>query len=509
MRFLIVSMALLPIITWATLPPPEGSYNILFLLPYTTRSHRILHMSLATALADRGHKITMLTNQIPSDNHPNISEFTHNIKETDIDAVNAFEYYEAPEKFLILFRETYNALGKGLYQIQEVKELYEKRKEFDLIVVDSILNDVVYPFVHEMPFITITGLGAEEMHSAVMGNVLNPSYTVALTVDFTIPMTLIQRAINILESIKFAFFFRKWLCIPELQAEISKQFPNLPRLEELERNVSLSLLNTHYSMDTTQPLLPSQIEVGCMHCQPRRPLPQDLAQWIEEAEHGVIYFNLGSVTQGAFLTDEYRNIFLKTFAKMKQRIIWKFEKNLEGCPDNVLIRKWLPQQDILAHPKVKVFITHGGLLSSQETIYHSTPVIPIPVFLDQPKVAAKMQKSGFGIVLKLKELTVPLLVETLNEVISNPKYAQAISQASHLLHDQKETPIDRAVWWTEYVIRHQGAPSLRCPGADLSWIEYLCLDILFLAHLVVFTFFWAAKNFLAIAWRVNMKEKKE
>ncbi|XP_076065862.1 UDP-glycosyltransferase UGT5-like [Oratosquilla oratoria] len=509
MRSLIVLTVLLPILTWATLPPPQGSYNILFIFPHTTKSHWILHMSLATALADRGHKITMISNHPPSNKHPNISEINHNIEEIDLDNFNVFEFESSPESFFSYFIHTYQVLGEKMYKIQEVKELYNKRKEFDLIVIDSYVNEVAYPFAYEMPFITITGLGIEEIHSAVMGNVINPSYVPSTNVDFTYPMTLIQRAINVFESIKFSFYHRKVYSIPTLQAEITKHFPDLPPIEELERNVSLSLFNTHYSQDMTQPLLPSQIDVAGMHCRPARPLPQALAQWIEEAEHGVIYFSLGSIVRGEFLPVKYRNIILEAFAKMKQRIIWKFEKNLEGCPDNVLIQKWLPQQDILAHPNVKVFITHGGLLSSQETIYHGTPIVALPVFYDQPKVAAKMENAGFGIRLDWEKLTVPLLIETLNEVIDNPKYAQATSQASLLFRDQMDTPINRAVWWTEYVIRHQGAPALRCPGADLSWIEFLCLDVLFLAHLVVFTLFWGAKKLLAIACRDNKKEKEE
>ncbi|XP_076042289.1 UDP-glycosyltransferase UGT5-like [Oratosquilla oratoria] len=506
---LVVLMALLPILSSASLPPPEGSYKILFLLPYTTRSHRILHRTLATNLADRGHQITMLTNQAPSSKHPNIHEFTHGIREADYDSFNVFEYLKeneesfAPSAFII------ETLGRKLYHIQEVKDIYNKRKEFDLIVIDSYMNDVVYPFVHEMPFIVLCGMGLEPMHSAVMGNVLNPAYTPSMQYLWNHPLSLIQRAVNIYGSINFGFIYKHRETVPVAQAEIDKHFPGLSPLLELEKNVSLSLINSHYSLDMTQPLLPSQIEVGAMHCRPGKPLPKDVAQWIEEAEHGVIYFSLGSVHRGEFLPVNYRNIVIEAFTQMKERVIWKFEKELEGLPDNVLIRKWLPQQDILAHPKVKVFITHGGLLSSQETIYHSKPVLVIPIYFDQPKVAAKLQRAGFGITLNLKELTVPLVVDSLNEIINNPKYAEAVGQASLLLRDQKETPIDRAVWWTEYVIRHRGAPALRSPGADLSWIEYLCLDVLVLVHVGTFTLFWVSKKLLALACRVNKKKKTE
>lgn len=41
-------------------------------------------------------------------------------------------------------------------------------------------------------------------------------------------------------------------------------------------------------------------------------------------------------------------MFLRVFKKLKQRVIWKWEDDhLAGKPDNVMIGKWLPQNDIL------------------------------------------------------------------------------------------------------------------------------------------------------------------
>ena len=47
------------------------------------------------------------------------------------------------------------------------------------------------------------------------------------------------------------------------------------------------------------------------------------------------------------------------------------------------------------------------------------------------------------------------------------------------------TPQERAVFWTEYVIRHRGAPQLRSPAARLSWVEFLMLDVLVILVLVL------------------------
>ena len=70
-------------------------------------------------------------------------------------------------------------------------------------------------------------------------------------------------------------------------------------------------------------------------------------------------------------------------ARLEQRVVWKWEREMEDVPSNVLISPWLPQPALLAHPKVVVFLTHGGAGSLQETICHRTPIVGIPVHGDQ------------------------------------------------------------------------------------------------------------------------------
>lgn len=106
--------------------------------------------------------------------------------------------------------------------------------------------------------------------------------------------------------------------------------------------------------------MPGIVQIGGAHIKSPKPLPSDLQQYINESEHGVIFFSLGSFLQSSEMPKEKIEILLNAFSKLKQRVIWKFEDESYKVPPNVLVKKWLPQSDILAHPNIVLFITHGG-----------------------------------------------------------------------------------------------------------------------------------------------------
>ncbi|KAJ8928781.1 hypothetical protein NQ314_018639 [Rhamnusium bicolor] len=74
----------------------------------------------------------------------------------------------------------------------------------------------------------------------------------------------------------------------------------------------------------------------------------------------------------------------------------------------------------LTHPNTKLFITHGGLLSTIETVYHGVPVLAIPIFGDQKMNAARAEMNGFGISLSFSAITEEKLSEALNKLLNDP-----------------------------------------------------------------------------------------
>ena len=73
------------------------------------------------------------------------------------------------------------------------------------------------------------------------------------------------------------------------------------------------------------------------------------------------------------------------------QIIWKYKgPKPEGFGKNILTLPWIPQNDLLAHPSNRLFVTHCGISSTYEAAIHGVPVVAIPLNLDQPANAEKL-----------------------------------------------------------------------------------------------------------------------
>lgn len=176
---------------------------------------------------------------------------------------------------------------------------------------------------------------------------------------------------------------------------------------------------------------------------------------------------------------EQKQVFLDTFRQIKHPVIWKWdEESIPNLPENVILSKWLPQQDLLAHPNLRVFVTHGGLLSVQEALYHRTPLVGIPLGNDQKPNLLRAEKRGFALMLDWISLNSTEFLLAINTAMHDPELRENMNAMAELFVDARDTPLVRAVWWVEYVIRYEGAHFLRPHSLDLAWYQYHLLDVI-------------------------------
>jgi len=209
---------------------------------------------------------------------------------------------------------------------------------------------------------------------------------------------------------------------------------------------------------------PNLVYCGMMQCREARPLPQDLQKYMDEATEGVLLVSFGSVLQGSQVPPEKQAALLAAFGGLKERVLWKWEaETMHGKPDNVMLKTFLPQQDLLAHPNLRGFVTHAGYLSFEEALCHKTPMIATPICYDQFANAEEIEKLGIGKSIKFTDITGPKLSELLDQVLHQPEFGARARQVGAALSPWEEMvgPVDRAVWWLEHITKNPGVYTMK------------------------------------------------
>lgn len=300
-------------------------------------------------------------------------------------------------------------------------------------------------------------------------------------------MNFLQRVSN---TVNFYIerFFQHFVHFPRQRELYAKHFPNAKRsFDEVYQNFSLIFMNQHVTSASSRPMMPNMIEIGGIHVDEPKPLPHDMQQFLDSAEHGAIFFSMGSVIQAFKWPEEKREALVRVFSKLKQKVIWKYEnETLPNKPDNVMISKWLPQSDILAHPNIKFFISHCGLLGTTEALHRGVPMLGFPVYADQMMNMAKTVARGSGVQVNFDDITEQAVSDAINELLSNPKYRENAQLISQRFKDRPMTPKQTVVFWTEYLARNKGAPYLSGRGKKLSFAELHLVDVhLFLIVMIL------------------------
>uniref|UniRef100_A0A8C4PRI4 UDP-glucuronosyltransferase n=1 Tax=Equus asinus TaxID=9793 RepID=A0A8C4PRI4_EQUAS len=237
---------------------------------------------------------------------------------------------------------------------------------------------------------------------------------------------------------------------------------------------------------------------------------QELEEFVQSSgKDGVVVFTLGSMIQN--LTEEKSSMIASALAQIPQKVLWRYTgKKPDTLGPNTQLYDWIPQNDLLGHPQTRAFITHCGTNGIYEAIYHGVPMVGIPVFGDQFGNIARVKAKGAAVEVDLHAMTTSDLLNALKTVINNPSYKENAMRLSRIHHDQPMKPLDRAVFWIEFVMCHKGAKHLRPASYDLTWYQYRSLDVIgFLLACVATIMFLVTKCCLFCCWKFGKTGKKK
>uniref|UniRef100_A0A8D2JS83 UDP-glucuronosyltransferase n=1 Tax=Sciurus vulgaris TaxID=55149 RepID=A0A8D2JS83_SCIVU len=335
-----------------------------------------------------------------------------------------------------------------------------------------------------------------------------PSYVPVSMGGLTDRMTFLERVKNVMLTLFFDIVLQQY----------DSQFWNQFYGEALGRPTTLCetmgkteiwLIRTYWDFEFPRPYLPNFEFVGGLHCKPAKPLPEEMEDFNQSSgEDGVLVFSLGFLIKN--LTEEKAN-FIASALHCLSQVLWRYKgKKPATLGANTRIFDWLPQNDLLGHPKTKAFITHGGTNGIYEAIYHGIPMVGIPMFADQPDNIAHMKAKGAAEEVNFNTMTSADLLSALRTVIYQPSYKENAMRLSRIHHDQPIKPLDRAVFWIEFVMRHKGAKHLRPASHDLTWFQYHSLDVIgFLLACVATVIFTVTKCCLFSCQKIGKTGKKK
>ncbi|CAN9501851.1 unnamed protein product [Ophioblennius macclurei] len=383
------------------------------------------------------------------------------------------------KRFFAMISQAHQLWAEAFITMMEDENLHRRltNSKYDLVITDPAMGPGLFLAKYlKLPLVlNVRWIPSGEGHLAIAPSPL--SYIPMPGSGFTDKMDFIQRVKNVL-FYGLTQFQGKVMVEPSYDIVREKLFKGGADLDSLLQEADIWLFRSDFVFEYPRPTMPNIVYIGGFQCKPAQPLPADLEAFVQSAgKDGVIIMTLGTLVNALPL--DVADAVASVFAKLPQKVIWRHK----GTPpstlgNNTLIVDWMPQKDLLGHPQIKLFVAHGGTNGVQEAIYHGVPVLGIPLFFDQYDNLLRLRDRGAAKIIELADLNAESFRQGIQEVLHTDGYRSNIQRMSRLHRDQPMGPMDRAVFWVEYVIRHKGAPHLRTEAYKMPWYAYYSLDVL-------------------------------
>ncbi|XP_008548642.1 UDP-glucosyltransferase 2 [Microplitis demolitor] len=455
--------------------------KILGIFPYPGKSHFVMIGALMKELAHRGHQVDVI-------GHFPLNKPVENYRDLTIQGsrfllVNNLTYETTVELNSLALNSVVEILGTGVCDLLShdvFQKLIKNPQSYDILIIEVNFADCYLAFGQHLntPVVGVLTGKIDEWLIEPFGIPYNPSFTRSSHSGLTKQKTFFERLENFF---LYVFTTSKIKYYMEAETEhVQKYFGRkLNSISDLYKDVSLLLINWHHSLDIL-PSPPGIVEVAGLHVHDSgQEISSDIKLWLDNSHDGFVYFSFGSMVKLETFPHNILDAFYKMFDRIAPvRVLLKvadIDNMPAGIPKNVKLSTWLPQIAILKHKNIKVFITHGGLMGTQEAITYGVPMVGIPIFRDQFINLHAFEQRKIAIVVKLDELTADSLTNAVNIILHDPTYTENVKKMSSLFLDRPMSPMDTAVYWIEYAARHGNV--LKSPGSELSWWQNYFFDI--------------------------------
>ncbi|XP_041119020.1 2-hydroxyacylsphingosine 1-beta-galactosyltransferase-like isoform X2 [Polyodon spathula] len=495
-------------LTWAA--------KIVVVPPIMFESHLYIFKTLASALHQEGHDAVFLVSEgreVPPSHHYRFQRYPGIFNSTTAD-----DFLQSKMKNIFSGRLTALELFDILEHYSQNCDLMVgnqnlmsrlREEDFDLVLVDpnEMCGFVIAHLLGVRYAVFSTGL----WYPAEVGAPAPLAYVPEFNSLLTDNMNLFQRITNTAVYLVSRFGV-KFLVLPRYD-QIMKKYDIQPEasMYDLVQGSSLWMLCTDIALEFPRPTLPHVVYVGGILTKPASPLPEEFLTWADTTEeHGFVLVSFGAGVK--YLSDDIAHKLAGALGRLPQKVIWRFSGTKpSNLGNNTKLVEWMPQNDLLGHANIKAFLSHGGLNSIYEAMYHGVPVVGIPLFGDHYDTMTRVQAKGMGILLEWKTTTEEELYQSMVKVIHDSRYRQEAQLLSQIHKDQPGHPVSRTVYWINYILRYNGAKHLHSAVSSIPSYQYFLLDVALVmlvgALLILYTLTRIVKMIAASVWSSAVQSK--
>ena len=462
----------------------------ILLLPYDHPGHVTLFANAGRALKNGGHDVYIIAKAKYRMLLDTTSLHAILIDEEPVNLVSEETYHEFEQALMIndvsgpmsAFEGITEAMTRLADTILSTDDVISKLTDlrFHMAIVDGVpfgRNLYVVPLKLGLRYLTMTSA-----HTPwTVGLPAMPSVEPSLLLPVSRPPSFIDRAKTLVAHLAIhllpSYIHRR-------RDLISKHVPesNITSVTDLYHKSELWFINLeiaclHYPMVSA----PHLQFIGGLGVKPAKPLDGELGRIADKAIHGLVVVSFGSGIKK--IPQVIMQKLLEVFRQLPQSAIIRHDDNPPtDLPSNVLMMRWLPQNDLLAHPNTKAFVTHCGTNGQLEALSHGVPMVAMPFWLDQLTNAKAMSHKGFGIIVDPRAFDSSDFHKALTSVINDPSYRETIQRCSEIFHSLPKAN-ETILLWVDHILRH-GSAHLRPDALDIPLWKLFMLDIL-LSVLVV------------------------
>ncbi|KAK6751912.1 hypothetical protein RB195_003372 [Necator americanus] len=437
---------------------PTFALNILVWSSTMGQSHINFIGSIADTLREDGHNVTLLFVEFDPD-------FKISTGTRLVDRVIRYSspYHNSADWRTLTFKQhiVFNSIfglnfidltKMQIYAYRVCKGILENPRLIKLLR-DSNFDLGIFEMFHSCPAgvmelagipktMLVSAIGVGYHHYRLLGMERQSSFVPATLTMCGSRMSFLERLYNIF--INGSGFILANIYEYFEQSLFESKFPGFKNLHNLIKDkTDYMLMNTNEFTESTRPTLRSIQYVGGATTLDPSSLDDEFEWIVSRGTKGVILFSLGSLVKPSDMPADMYKAFLDAFRTFTDYVIlWKNDDIFNSTYSNIYFREWLPQVDLLADGRVKLFITHGGMNSIQEALLFGVPMITVPLFADQDSNAAIAAERGFSITLSKLSITKEKIIDAINTILGKDgeesTYSQNVRQAARLLRGSPE-----------------------------------------------------------------------